>query len=37
MTEVEANILTGLRAVDTPTICNALELAAGGRSTRGFT
>jgi regulator of RNase E activity RraA len=29
--------LAALRAVDTPTICNALELAAGGRSTSGFT
>ena len=26
-----------LRTVDTPTVCNALELAAGGRSAEGFT
>ncbi|MEZ2295184.1 RraA family protein [Variovorax sp. RCC_210] len=26
-----------LRSVDTPTICNALELAMGGRSAQGFT
>lgn len=32
-----ADILAALRAVDTPTVCNALELAAGGRSTSGFT
>lgn len=32
-----AEVLAALRAVDTPTICNALELAAGGRSTSGFT
>ena len=37
MTAIDATILKALRAVDTPTICNALELAAGGRTTRGFT
>ena len=37
MAELLADILAALRAVDTPTICNALELAAGGRSTSGFT
>lgn len=26
-----------LRSVDTPTVCNALELATGGRSAHGFT
>jgi regulator of RNase E activity RraA len=26
-----------LRAVDTPTLCNALELAMGGRNAQGFT
>jgi regulator of RNase E activity RraA len=30
-------LIADLRAVDTPTICNALELAMGGRSARGFT
>ena len=35
MTDI--SILDALRAVDTPTICNALEIAAGGRSTSGFT
>lgn len=34
---VSADMLEALRAVDTPTICNALEVAAGGRSTSGFT
>lgn len=37
MDDLGADILAALRAVDTPTICNALELAAGGRSTQGFT
>lgn len=37
MTELDPGILSALRAVDTPTICNALELAAGGRTTAGFT
>ena len=37
MAELDADIRAALRAVDTPTICNALELAAGGRSTTGFT
>lgn len=37
MATIEAGVLAALRAVDTPTICNALELAAGGRSTKGFT
>jgi len=30
-------LLRALRAVDTPTICNALELAMGSRSASGFT
>lgn len=30
-------ISTKLRSVDTPTICNALELAMGGRTAHGFT
>ena len=37
MTEIDPSILSLLRSVDTPTICNALELATGGRSTKGFT
>ena len=37
MTEIDPNILSLLRSVDTPTICNTLELATGGRSVRGFT
>ena len=37
MTELDSSILSLLRSVDTPTICNALELAMGGRSARGFT
>ena len=30
-------LIRKLRSVDTPTICNALELATGGRSAEGFT
>lgn len=30
-------LIRTLRAVDTPTVCNALELAMGGRSAQGFT
>jgi regulator of RNase E activity RraA len=30
-------MVRALRLVDTPTICNALELAMGGRSAQGFT
>ncbi len=30
-------LIRKLRSVDTPTICNALELAMGGRSAEGFT
>lgn len=37
MADLGADLLATLRAVDTPTICNALELASGARSTRGFT
>jgi len=33
----EPNLLAKLRTVDTPTVCNALELVAGGRSATGFT
>lgn len=31
------DLLAALRAVDTPTLCNALELVMGGRTARGFT
>ncbi len=34
---VDPSLLDQLRAVDTPTICNALEDAAGERSAQGFT
>lgn len=37
MIALGTDLLAALRAVDTPTICNALELAAGSRSTSGFT
>ncbi len=37
MSTIDKNVLLTLRSIDTPTICNALELAAGGRSTKGFT
>lgn len=42
MNQVAPNALTAelvksLTAVDTPTICNALEIATGSRSNRGFT
>lgn len=30
-------LIRKLRSVDTPTICNALELAMGGRTAQGFT
>lgn len=30
-------LIRNLRSVDTPTICNALELAMGGRTAHGFT
>ena len=30
-------LMRKLRSVDTPTICNALEFAMGGRSAQGFT
>ena len=30
-------LIAKLRSVDTPTICNALELAMGGRTAQGFT
>ena len=32
-----AEWLRALRSVDTPTICNALEIAMGGRTAHGFT
>ena len=33
----EPDLLTRLRSVDTPTICNALEIVKGGRTAKGFT
>ncbi len=33
----ETELLEELRKFDTPTICNALEVALGGRRTTGFT
>ena len=37
MTHSREEVLAALRAVDTPTICNALETASGTRSISGFT
>ena len=37
MIDTQADVLAALRAVDTLAICDALELAAGTRSTSGFT
>ena len=42
MAQINPNMLTAelvasLTAVDTPTICNALEIATGSRSNKGFT
>lgn len=37
MSIIDPGLLSLLSSVDTPTICNALELATGGRSTHGFT
>ncbi len=37
MIALGTDLLAALQAVDTPTICNALELAAGARSISGFT
>ena len=37
MDMIDPKVLATLQAVDTPTICNALELVAGGRSAEGFT
>lgn len=34
---LDSELLLKLRSVDTPTICNALELAMGGRTAHGFT
>ena len=36
MTELSEDIANGLRALDTPTICNALEAVNPSRRTRGF-
>ena len=39
MTEptIDHKTLDALRAVDTPTVCNALEIVMGGRTAEGFT
>jgi regulator of RNase E activity RraA len=37
MTALTADILELLRKTDTPTVCNALEHAMGGRTAEGFT
>lgn len=34
---LKPEVLNALQVVDTPTICNALELVMGGRTTEGFT
>lgn len=34
---IDADLLAHLRRFDTPTICNALEIATGGRRATGFT
>lgn len=36
MTELDATLLEALKALDTPTICNALEVAEPNRRTCGF-
>ncbi len=36
MNEISKEIFEGLLALDTPTVCNALELVNPGRRTRGF-
>ena len=36
-TSLPAQILTALQAVDTPTICNAIEAVEGKRRNTGFT
>lgn len=37
MHSLTTETINALRAVDTPTICNALEIAMGGRTAHGFT
>jgi regulator of RNase E activity RraA len=37
MPKISAEVLAALRAVDTPTVCNALEHVMGGRTAEGFT
>lgn len=34
---IDSDLLVHLRSFDTPTICNALEIATGGRRATGFT
>ena len=35
--QLSAELFAALRAVDTPTICNAIELVMGRRTAEGFT
>ena len=37
MTRITPETLAALRQADTPTVCNALEVAMGGRTASGFT
>ncbi|NNE94922.1 MAG: RraA family protein, partial [Acidimicrobiales bacterium] len=37
MVALDGSVLAGLRALDTPTVCNALELVAPERRGYGFT
>lgn len=37
MPDIDPDILDALRRTDTPTVCNALEIAMGGRTASGFT
>ena len=37
MNSIPPHTLAALRAADTPTVCNALEIAMGGRTASGFT
>ena len=36
MSKLNKEILEGLKALDTPTVCNALEVVDPNRRTRGF-
>ena len=37
MSRISPDTLAALRGADTPTVCNALEIAMGGRTANGFT